>query len=185
MNIKLSPTISLQFSNGFWNIEKIVEVDSSHHLAKNDTCTEIDNYGDLNRCITALNRYPDIDEVTKLELRKTYINILKDFKGADTFKFENRIRWSVEQGKLKHTVETNKNHHGYMVNYTMKTSHGKSTSGISHKELTANSHANAAEALLSKIVANDITTDNFDDFINTLKDTANNIVSSLKSPERL
>lgn len=184
MNIPLSDTVNLQYNNGFWGIEYQVAINRDHHLAKNSTKTIVDEIGDLSKIIPVLNRY-DVDPQRYNTLRDTYINILKDFKRADVYPFTSPVSWTLKQKSHEHTVKTNKNHFGFLINLLCKSDHQRSNNGVVPEVFTANSHKHAAEVLLNKCLVNDMTVSTFDEFIDVMKLTSMAIVDGMNTAESL
>jgi len=181
-SIKLSDSVSLVCNKLQWSVDYATKVNSEHHLAKKEERECVDHYGDLSRIIPVLTKYAvDVTAINKL--RKTYIQCLRDFKDAtkgDEFNFSNKIKWSVTQGNFKHTVQTNKDHRGVLVNMQYNTEHHKSE-GVAKQEFTSPTHQKAAETLLNKTLLNVVTTDSLDEFIEHLKDETNRIVIAMKN----
>lgn len=189
MNITISDTVSLTFNKGFWNIEYQAEVNKSHHLAKNDTRLMTENCGDLNRCITALTAYIGNGITTEryVELRKAYVQALRKFKessSGDDYKFGHIIRWKVKQKDMEHSVTTNKNHHGFFLQYTYTTDHKKSD-GYVHDEYTAVSHAKAAETMLNKTIAECEIDGTFENFVGMIDTYSSDISESMGNFEKM
>ena len=180
-SIKLSDSVSLVCNELQWSVDYATKVNNNHHLAKNEERECVDHYGDLCRIIPALTKYA-VDVTAINQLRKAYIQCLREFKEAtqgDEFNFSNKIKWSVTQGDFKHTVQTNKEHRGVLVNMQYNTEHHKSE-GVAKQEFTSPTHHKAAETLLNKTLLNVVTTDSLDDFIEHMKDETDRIVLAIK-----
>ena len=181
-SIKLSDSVSLVCNKLQWSVDYATKVDSNHHLSKNEERECVDHYGDLSRIIPALTKY-SVDVVTINKLRKAYIQCLRGFKDAtkgEEFNFSNKIKWSVTQGNFKHTVQTNKEHRGVLVNMQYNTEHHKSE-GVAKQEFTSPTHQKAAETLLNKTLLNVVTTDSLDDFIEHMKNETDRIIVAMKN----
>lgn len=178
--ITLSNSVSLVFSKLHWSVDYATKVDASHHLAKNEERDLVDHYGDLSRLIPALTQY-NVERDVISKLRKTYIECLRDIKSAttsDKFNFKNKIKWEVVQGKFKHTVSTNKQHNGVLINLEYNTGHHKSE-GAAKQEFTAPNHQKAAEVLLNKTLMNVIVNDSLDEFVEHMRIETKRIIDSL------
>lgn len=168
--IQLSETVSLVCAKLHWSIDYATKVNTNHHLSKNEERESVDHYGDLSRLIPKLNQY-DVDVAVVKKIRNAYVGCLRELKAITTseeFDFSNKIKWTVTQGIFTHTVKTNKDHRGILVNMEYNTEHHKSE-GIAKFEFTAPSHYKAAEMLLNKTLMNVLTTDKVDDFIDHMK----------------
>ena len=178
--IKLSDSVSMVCTKLHWSVDYATKVNSNHHLAKNEEREMIDHYGDLSRAIPVLNKYA-VEPVTIAKLRKAYIECLRDIKAAtesDDFNFANKITWTVTQGDFVHTVSTNKEHRGVLVQMQYKTGHHKSE-GVAKQEFTSPTHQKAAETLLNKSLVNVVVTDSLDDFITVMKEETARIIDSM------
>lgn len=179
-SIPLSTSVSLVFKKLHWSIDFTRKVNTDHHLAKNEDRDFMDHYGDLSRLIPALGKYT-VEPSTITTLRKNYIQCLREIKEATNdskFDFSNKIKWTVVQGDLVHTVKTNKVHRGVYVEFQYDTEHHKSE-GCSNDSFTAPTHQKAAEMLLNKTIMNAIPELSFDALINTMNSETSRIVESL------
>lgn len=140
MKIVINATTQLEFHNGFWGV--VYSKPTNHHLSKGEETHYTDHCGDLNK--TLVNLLQNVPKEDFAPLLTTYKKALRSFKEADTFTFDKKVVWKINDVEVK----TNKNYHGVMCEYKFLSTQMKETKDT----MTMPNHRGIAEMLVSKNV---------------------------------
>lgn len=171
MKIAINATTQLEYHNGFWGV--VYSKTTNHHLSKGNETYYTDHCGDLNK--TLANLLQNVPKDDFAPLLATYKQALRDFKEADTYSFDQKVTWTINDV----VVKTNKNYHGVMCDYKYLSTQLKEKKDT----MTMPNHRGIAEMLISKNVYRYVKENTVEGLSSAIEQFSLEITKSMKNAE--